>query len=173
MHTQLLARAYYHHHHHQFLNREGRWGTTDNLQPVFSIFPCSPLPSGTCRTPDLSIPWCCLPTSSSVCLYLLTVINLAHKFAVMVKVSWTIFSCTSTCSQSTQICPELNPSYIDELIVVAIQLSWTFFFFVYISLHSKYTCPKLAARTCSSIHSLHTLILILFSIHSLSTVVTT
>ena len=25
-------------------------------QPVFSIFPCSPLPSGTCRTPGLSIP---------------------------------------------------------------------------------------------------------------------
>ena len=33
------------------------------LQPVFSIFPCSPLPSGTCRTPGLSIPGCCLPTS--------------------------------------------------------------------------------------------------------------
>ena len=38
------------------------------LQPVFSIFPCSSLPSGTCRTPGLSIPWYCLPTSSSVCL---------------------------------------------------------------------------------------------------------
>ena len=37
-------------------------------QPVFSIFPCSPLPSGTWRTPGLSIPWCCLPSSSSVCL---------------------------------------------------------------------------------------------------------
>ena len=37
-------------------------------QSVSSIFPCSPLPSGTCRTPDLSISWCCLPTSSSVCL---------------------------------------------------------------------------------------------------------
>ena len=36
------------------------------LQPVFSIFPCSPLPSGTCRTPGLSIPGCCLRTSSSV-----------------------------------------------------------------------------------------------------------
>ena len=36
------------------------------LQPVFSIFPCSPLPSGTCRTPGLSIPWCCLATSSFV-----------------------------------------------------------------------------------------------------------
>ena len=38
------------------------------LQPVFSIFPCFPLPSGTWRTPSLSIPWCCLSTSSSVCL---------------------------------------------------------------------------------------------------------
>ena len=37
-------------------------------QAVFSIFPCSPLPSWAWRTPDLSIPWCCLPTSSSVCL---------------------------------------------------------------------------------------------------------
>ena len=36
------------------------------LQPVFSIFPCSPLPCGTCRTPGLSIPWCCLPTASFV-----------------------------------------------------------------------------------------------------------
>ena len=32
------------------------------LQLVFSIFPCSSLPSGTCRTPGLSTPWCCLPT---------------------------------------------------------------------------------------------------------------
>ena len=38
------------------------------LQPVFSIFPCSPLTSWAYRTPGLSIPWCCLPTSSSVCL---------------------------------------------------------------------------------------------------------
>ena len=38
------------------------------FQPVFSIFPCSPQPSGTYRTPGLSTPWCCLPTSSSVCL---------------------------------------------------------------------------------------------------------
>ena len=37
-------------------------------QPVSSIFPCSPLPSGTWRNTGLSIPWCCLPTSSSVCL---------------------------------------------------------------------------------------------------------
>ena len=31
-------------------------------QPLSSIFPCSPLSSGTRRTPGLSIPWCCLPT---------------------------------------------------------------------------------------------------------------
>ena len=37
-------------------------------QPVSSIFPCSPLPSGTWETLGLSIRRCCLPTSSSVCL---------------------------------------------------------------------------------------------------------
>ena len=36
------------------------------LQLVFSIFPCTPLPSRTCRTPVLSIPLCCLPISSFV-----------------------------------------------------------------------------------------------------------
>ena len=44
------------------------WAPQMISQPVFSIFPCSPLPSGTCQTPGLSISWCCLPTSSSVCL---------------------------------------------------------------------------------------------------------
>ena len=57
----------HHPHHHISLNCEGHWGTTDDLQSFFSIFPCSPLPCGTCRTPGLSIPWCFLPTSSSVC----------------------------------------------------------------------------------------------------------
>ena len=39
-------------------------------QPVSSIFFffCSPLPSGTWRTPGLSISWCFLPTCFSVCL---------------------------------------------------------------------------------------------------------
>ena len=46
------------HHHHQSLNREGRWGTTDDFANSFL--------RGTCRTPGLSIPWCCLPTASSV-----------------------------------------------------------------------------------------------------------
>ena len=37
-------------------------------QPLSAISPCSPLPSGTWWIPGLSIPWCCLPTSFSVCL---------------------------------------------------------------------------------------------------------
>ena len=40
-------------------------------QSVSSIFLCSPLPLGTLRTPGLSIPWCCRPTSS-VCLVFLS-----------------------------------------------------------------------------------------------------
>ena len=54
---------------HLSLNREGRWGITDDFATTFlhsSLF--FPLPSGTWRTPGLSIPWCCFPTSSSVCL---------------------------------------------------------------------------------------------------------
>ena len=35
-------------------------------QPAPPFFSLSPLPSGTWRTPGLSILWCCLPTSSSV-----------------------------------------------------------------------------------------------------------
>ena len=54
------------HHHHLSLNRDGRWGTTDDFATSFLHFPCSILPSGTCRTPGLSIPRCCLPTSSTV-----------------------------------------------------------------------------------------------------------
>ena len=41
-------------------------------QPVSSIFLCSPLPSRTWRTQGLSIPWCCLLTSSFVCLVFLS-----------------------------------------------------------------------------------------------------
>ena len=44
------------------------WAPQMIFQPVSSIFPCSPLLSGTLWTPGLSIPWFCLPTSSSVCL---------------------------------------------------------------------------------------------------------
>ena len=46
----------HHHQHHQSLNREGRWGTTDDFATSFPHVPRSQLPSGTCRTPGLSIP---------------------------------------------------------------------------------------------------------------------
>ena len=50
-------------------------------QPVSFIFPCSQLPSGTWRTPGLSIPWWCLPTSSSVYLvYFPLSLNLGRWF---------------------------------------------------------------------------------------------
>ena len=48
-HTPLTNYHYHHHHHHhhhQSLNREGRWATTDDLQPVFSIFPVLRCPLG-------------------------------------------------------------------------------------------------------------------------------
>ena len=50
-------------------------------QPVSTIFLCSPLPSGTWQTPGLSIPWCCLSISSSVCLvFFLLALCLARWF---------------------------------------------------------------------------------------------
>ena len=49
------------------------------LQPASSIFPCSPLPSGTCRTPGLFIPWCCLPS------FFLCLPCLLHPFTVPCK----------------------------------------------------------------------------------------
>ena len=39
-----------------------------NSQPVSSIFLCFPTALWDLRTPDMAIPWWCLPTSSSVCL---------------------------------------------------------------------------------------------------------
>ena len=63
------------------LNREGRWGTTDDFAASFLHFPCFPLPSKTWRTPGLSIPRCCLPTSSSVCfVFVLLSLCLARLF---------------------------------------------------------------------------------------------
>ena len=56
--------------HHVIYPLTARVNRTPQMisQPVSSIFPCSPLPSGTWRTAGLAIAWCCLPTSSSVCL---------------------------------------------------------------------------------------------------------
>ena len=55
-------------HHHLSLTTRVIGAPQMILQPIFSVFPCSPQPSGACWTPGLSIPWCCLPTSSSICL---------------------------------------------------------------------------------------------------------
>ena len=45
---------------HLCFNRRGRWGTTDDFTASFLLFSsfCFPLPSGTSRTPGLSIPRC-------------------------------------------------------------------------------------------------------------------
>ena len=43
-------------------------GAPQMISQVSSICLCSPMPSGTWRTAGLPIPWCCLPTPSSVCL---------------------------------------------------------------------------------------------------------
>ena len=60
-----------HHHHHQFLNCEGRWGTTDDFATSFLHF--SMFSTALWDLPN-SRPvhsWCCLSTSSSVCLVFL------------------------------------------------------------------------------------------------------
>ena len=91
---------------HQSLNREGRWGTIDDFATSFLHFPCSPLPSGTWRTPGLFISRCCLPTSSvcrfffplSLCLarwFLQDLMNERHVHTTEVCVSlrWSGLRC--------------------------------------------------------------------------------
>ena len=54
--------AVHHHHHHQSLNREGRWGTTDDFATQFSpFFPVLHCPLGlgelqACPFPDVVFP---------------------------------------------------------------------------------------------------------------------
>ena len=57
-------------------------------QPVSSIFPSSPLPSWTCRTPGLSIPWCCLPAFSSVCLVFFPPFTVPSKMVLARSDEW-------------------------------------------------------------------------------------
>ena len=38
VHTKCASRHHHHHHHHQSLNREGRWGTTDDFATSFLHF---------------------------------------------------------------------------------------------------------------------------------------
>ena len=64
-------------------------------QPVSSIFLCSPLPSGTWQTPGLFIPWCYLPTSSSICLVIFT-LSVCHKLPCMSLCMRCVVSCGNT-----------------------------------------------------------------------------
>ena len=56
--SKIINSQGHHHYHHQSFNCEGLWGTTDDFKTSFLhfFFFCSPLPSGTWRTPGLSIP---------------------------------------------------------------------------------------------------------------------
>ena len=72
-------------------------------QPFFSGFLCSPLPSGTCRTPGLSIPLCCLPTSSCVCLVFF------HLSLCLARGVW----------------PSLMNGRYDHTTVVCVSLGWS------------------------------------------------
>ena len=62
------AEELHHLHVHLSLNNGGSLGHHRWLHNQFPPFFYSQLPSGTWWTPSLAIPWCCLPTSSSVCL---------------------------------------------------------------------------------------------------------
>ena len=86
-------------HLHLSLNREGRWGTTDDFTTSFSIFLCSPLPSGTWRTPGLSIPWCCIPITFSVCLVFFPI-----SLSVPLKMVFTRPNEQQTCQYHFSLC---------------------------------------------------------------------
>ena len=62
------AEELHHLHVHLSLNNGGSLGHHRWLHNQFPPFFYSQLPSGTWWTPSLAIPWCCLPTSSTVCL---------------------------------------------------------------------------------------------------------
>ena len=51
---------------HLYLNCEGCWGTTDDFATSFLHFSLFSTALWDLATPGLSIPWCCLPTSSFV-----------------------------------------------------------------------------------------------------------
>ena len=57
-----------HYYHHQSLNQEGRLGTTDDFATSFLHFPLFSTALWDLQNSGLSIPWCCFPTYSSVCL---------------------------------------------------------------------------------------------------------
>ena len=89
---------------HLPLHHQGHRGTTDDFTTSFlHFFSCSSLPSGTWRTPGLSIPYCCHPTSSSVCLAFFPLsLRLARRF-------W----------------PDLTNGRHDHAIAVSVSLRWS------------------------------------------------
>ena len=82
-------------------------------QPVSSIF-LSPLAFGTCRTPGLSIPCCCLPTSFSVCLvFFLLSLCLARWFwpnQPSFKITW-LSVCIFSSLLANQLLAKTTPSF--------------------------------------------------------------
>ena len=71
------------------------------LQPAFSIFPYPPLPSGTCRTPGLSIPWCPLPTSCQLkCIKRFNSDRLEQSLVSLFSPQCGTFCCAINCNLS-------------------------------------------------------------------------
>ena len=58
----------HHHRHHLSLNREGRWCNTEDFSTSFLHLSLFSIALWDLANYGLSIPWCCLSTSSSVCL---------------------------------------------------------------------------------------------------------
>ena len=58
-----------HHHHHQFLNHKGRRGTEEDFTTSFLHFSLFSIALWDLANFSVSITWCCLPISSSVCLF--------------------------------------------------------------------------------------------------------
>ena len=98
-------------------------------QPVSSVLLCSPLPSGTWRTPGLSIPWCCLPTSYSVCLVSKATQSL-KSFPIVLKkqfwwpVSGFVYRILSRLSRGIQS-PLFVKKMADDMRVLSVRLSTT------------------------------------------------
>ena len=59
---------HHHHHHRQSLHGEGQWGTTDDFASSLLHFSLFSTALWDLLNSMPVIPWCCLPTSSSVCL---------------------------------------------------------------------------------------------------------
>ena len=100
-----------HYHHHLSLTARVIGAPQIISQPVSSISPCSPLPSGTWRTRGVSIPWCGLPTSSSVCLVFFPPFTVPCKMVLARPARW--------------FWPDLRNGKHDHTIAVCVSLHWS------------------------------------------------